>query len=38
MDFAKLEKGLPARRNSNLKVGLALQKKYEEVFVLDDGV
>jgi DNA-binding XRE family transcriptional regulator len=30
--IAKMEKGLPTRKNSELKVAKALQKKYEEVF------
>ena len=34
--IAKMEKGLPTRRNSELKVAKALQKKYEEVFISDD--
>ena len=29
---AKMEKGLPTRKNSELKVAKALQKQYEEVF------
>ena len=29
---AKMEKGLSTRKNSELKVAKALQKKYEEVF------
>jgi len=29
---AKMEKGLPTRKNSELKVAKALQKTYEEVF------
>jgi hypothetical protein len=33
-----MEKGLPTRRNSKLKVAKALQKKYEEVFILDDDM
>ncbi|MEN6319648.1 MAG: helix-turn-helix domain-containing protein [Syntrophaceae bacterium] len=33
--IAKMEKGVPTRRNSELKVAKALQKKYEEVFILD---
>jgi DNA-binding XRE family transcriptional regulator len=36
--IAKMEKGLPTRRNSKLKVAKALQKKYEEVFISDDNV
>ncbi len=31
--IAKMEKGLPTRKNSELKVAKALQKKYEEVFL-----
>ena len=35
---AKMEKGLPTRKTSELKVAKALQKKYEEVFISDvDG-
>jgi DNA-binding XRE family transcriptional regulator len=30
--IAKMEKGLPTRKNSELKVAKALQKNYEEVF------
>lgn len=30
--IAKMEKGLPTRKNSELKVAKALQKAYEEVF------
>jgi DNA-binding XRE family transcriptional regulator len=30
--IAKMEKGLPTRKNSELKVAKALQKRYEEVF------
>jgi len=30
--IAKMEKGLPTRKNSELKVAKALQKTYEEVF------
>jgi DNA-binding XRE family transcriptional regulator len=29
---AKMEKGLPTRKNSELKVAKALQKAYEDVF------
>ena len=36
--IAKMEKGLPTRRNSELKVAKALQKKYEEVFILDEDM
>jgi DNA-binding XRE family transcriptional regulator len=32
--IAKMEKGLPTRKNSELKVAKALQKSYEEVFPL----
>jgi DNA-binding XRE family transcriptional regulator len=35
--IAKMEKGLPTRKNSELKVAMALHKKYEEVFALDDN-
>jgi len=35
---AKMEKGLSTRRNSELKVAKALQKKYEEVFISDVDV
>jgi DNA-binding XRE family transcriptional regulator len=34
----KMEKGLPTRRNSELKVAKALHKKYEEVFMSDVDV
>lgn len=30
--IAKMEKGLPTRKNSELKVAKALNKQYEEVF------
>jgi len=30
--IAKMEKGLPTRKNSELKVTKALQKQYEELF------
>ncbi len=30
--IAKMEKGLPTRKNSELKVAKALHKAYEEVF------
>ena len=30
--IAKMEKGIPTRKNSELKVAKALQKKYEELF------
>lgn len=33
--ITKMEKGLPTRKNSELKVAKALQKKYEEVFITD---
>ena len=36
--IAKMEKGLPTRRNSELKVAKALQKEYEEIFILDKDV
>ena len=36
--IAKMEKGLPTRRNSELKVAKALNKKYEEVFISDVDV
>lgn len=35
--IAKMEKGLPTRKNSELKVAMALQKKYEDVFAPDDN-
>jgi len=35
--ITKMEKGLPTRKNSELKVAMALQKKYEDVFSLDDN-
>jgi DNA-binding XRE family transcriptional regulator len=35
---AKMEKGISTRRNSQLKVAKALQKKYEEVFTSDADV
>ena len=31
----KMEKGLPTRKYSELKVAKALQKKYEDVFISD---
>ncbi len=31
----KMEKGLPTRKYSELKVAKALQKKYDEVFLSD---
>lgn len=30
--ISKMEKGLPTRKNSELKVAKALQKQYEEIF------
>jgi len=30
--IAKMEKGIPTRKNSELKVAKALQRKHEEVF------
>ncbi|MCG6533415.1 MAG: helix-turn-helix domain-containing protein [Syntrophales bacterium LBB04] len=33
--IAKMEKGLPTRKNSELKVAMALKKKYEDVFAPD---
>jgi DNA-binding XRE family transcriptional regulator len=30
--IAKMEKGIPTRKNSELKVAKALQRKYEELF------
>jgi DNA-binding XRE family transcriptional regulator len=30
--IAKMERGVPTRKNSELKVAKALQKKYEEIF------
>jgi DNA-binding XRE family transcriptional regulator len=36
--ITKMEKGLPTRKNSELKVAKALQKKYEEVFIADVDV
>jgi DNA-binding XRE family transcriptional regulator len=30
--ISKMEKGLPTRKNSELKVAKALQKTYEEIF------
>lgn len=36
--ITKMENGLPTRKNSELKVAKALQKKYEEVFISDEGV
>ena len=30
--IAKMEKGIPTRKNSELKVAKALQREYEEVF------
>ncbi|MCL4477403.1 MAG: helix-turn-helix domain-containing protein [Nitrospirae bacterium] len=34
--IAKMEKGLPTSRNSQLKIAKALGKKHEEVFPLGD--
>jgi DNA-binding XRE family transcriptional regulator len=34
--IAKMEKGLPTRKNSELKVAKALRKAYEEVFPEQD--
>lgn len=31
--IAKMEKGLPTRKNSELKVAKALNKQYDEVFI-----
>jgi DNA-binding XRE family transcriptional regulator len=36
--ITKMEKGLPTRKNSELKVAKALQKKYEEVFISDTDI
>ena len=36
--ITKMEKGLPTRRNSKLKVAKALHKKYEEVFISDEDM
>jgi DNA-binding XRE family transcriptional regulator len=36
--ITKMEKGLSTRKNSELKVAKALQKRYEEVFVADADV
>lgn len=33
---SKMEKGIATSRNSKLKVAKALEKKYQEVFPLDD--
>lgn len=33
--ITKMEKGLPTRKYSELKVAKALQKKYDEVFLPD---
>ena len=30
--IAKMEKGIPTRKNSELKVAKALQRKHEEIF------
>lgn len=35
--ITKMEKGLPTRKTSELKVAKALQKKYEEVFIARGG-
>jgi len=34
--ITKMEKGQQTRKNSELKVAKALQKKYEEVFLIDE--
>ena len=34
----KMERGLPTRKYSELKVAKALQKKYEDVFISDKEV
>ena len=34
----KMEKGLPTRKYSELKVAKALQKKYEDVFLSDKDI
>lgn len=36
--ITKMEKGLSTRKNSELKVAKALQKKYEEVFISDSEI
>ena len=36
--IAKMEKGLPTRKNSELKVAKALQKHYEEIFISNTGI
>jgi DNA-binding XRE family transcriptional regulator len=36
--ITKMEMGLPTRKNSELKVAKALQKKYEEVFIPEADV
>ena len=36
--ITKMEKGLPTRKNSELKVAKALQMKYEDVFISDVDV
>jgi DNA-binding XRE family transcriptional regulator len=36
--IAKMENGLPTRKNSELKVAKALQKKYEDIFISDAGI
>jgi len=33
--ITKMEKGMPTRKYSELKVAKALQKKYDEVFLVD---
>lgn len=33
--ITKMEKGIPTRKNSKLKVAKALQKKYEDVFLVE---
>jgi DNA-binding XRE family transcriptional regulator len=32
--IAKMEKGLPTRKNSELKIAKALSKQYEEMFLI----
>jgi DNA-binding XRE family transcriptional regulator len=36
--ITKMEKGLSTRKNSELTVAKALQKKYEEVFISDTDI
>jgi len=36
--ITKMEKGLLTRKNSELKVAKALQKKHEEIFISDEDV